>query len=71
MNYLPHWGTDFRNSKNFSTAESGIYRQQPHRLTSEAATGVVMYKKVFLKETRNSYFCITPKNHMLMFVSWK
>ena len=24
-----------------------------------------------LKETRNSYFCVTPKNHGLMFVSWK
>ena len=22
-----------------------------------------------LKETRNSYFCVTPKNHRLMFVS--
>ena len=26
---------------------------------------------VSLKETRNSYFCVTPKNHQLMFVSWK
>ena len=24
-----------------------------------------------LKGTRNSYFCLTPKNHPLMFVSWK
>ena len=24
-----------------------------------------------LKETRNSYFCVTPKNHRLMFFSWK
>ena len=22
-------------------------------------------------ETRNSYFCLTPKNHRLIFVSWK
>ena len=24
-----------------------------------------------IKETRNSYFCVTPKNYWLMFVSWK
>ena len=24
-----------------------------------------------LKETRSSYFCLTPKNHRLMLVSWK
>ena len=24
-----------------------------------------------LKETRNSYFCVTPKKHRLMFVSLK
>ena len=24
-----------------------------------------------LKETHNSYFCVTPKNLQLMFVSWK
>ena len=27
--------------------------------------------KYTLKETRNSYFCVTPKNHWLMFVFWK
>ena len=26
---------------------------------------------LLLKETRNSYLCVTPKNHWLMFVSWK
>ena len=24
-----------------------------------------------LKETSNSYFCVNPKNNLLMFVSWK
>ena len=24
-----------------------------------------------IKETHNSYFCVNPKNHRLMFVSWK
>ena len=24
-----------------------------------------------LKETQNSYFCVTPKNHRLMLVPWK
>ena len=27
------------------------------------------YSLFFLKETRNSYFCVTPKNYRLMFVS--
>ena len=30
-----------------------------------------MCMNVPLKETRNSYFCITPKKHRLMFVSLK
>ena len=25
---------------------------------------------IILKKTRNSYFCVTPKNHSLIFVSW-
>ena len=27
--------------------------------------------QIHLKETRNSYFCVTSKNHRLMFVSSK
>ena len=30
-----------------------------------------VYSESTLKETRNSFFCITPKYHPLMFVSWK
>ena len=28
-------------------------------------------KVLILKETRKSYFCVTPQNHWLMFISWK
>ena len=30
---------------------------------------VIMPSEADLKETRNSYFCVNPKNHQLMFVS--
>ena len=32
-------------------------------------TAKMKASSIHLKETRNSYFCLTPNNHRLMFVS--
>ena len=42
----------------------------PRELSLQTRTKLRKILKRTLKETRNSYFCVTPKNH-LMFVSWK
>ena len=31
----------------------------------------ISHLKLMLKETRNSYFYVTPKNHLLMFFYWE
>ena len=58
---LVHMGWKFKGTlkSSISFIFKGIFKYLTHFITHT------------LKETRNSYFCVTPKNHRLMFFSWK
>ena len=54
-NYLPHWGTGFRDNKYFFSAESCIYRWPSHRFSFQTLRKIwvkrqkqPLWKKVFL-----------------------
>ena len=54
--------------KNVSAERDKYWKCEFFHLAEELKSFIALN---ILKETRNSYFCVTPKNHRLMFFSWK